>query len=78
MIQEENPTLICAGAVPVNAAFSNNPMQQHAYSGKRCNNTLTAAKKDTNFPSHLRDMASAVPSVAKIPLDRIRRPCSSR
>ncbi len=34
MIQKENPTLACADAGPVSAAFSENPMPHHACGGK--------------------------------------------
>lgn len=33
MTQKENPTLACAGAGPVSAAFSKNPMPHHACCG---------------------------------------------
>jgi hypothetical protein len=34
MIQHENPTLPCADAGPVSAAFSANPMPHHTCGGK--------------------------------------------
>jgi len=64
MIQRNNPTLPCADAGPISAAFSANPMPHHACGGKIGH----------QLKSHAGKTARPVPNIFKIPLaPRINR-----